>query len=259
MLCTDMLGPIVDRFLYPNIEHHCALGTSTSVPTYNVGGTECVVITRGDAVCWMVYCHGNAVTLRDLFESGVAHEIAECCKCNFVAPAYPVKDAYGARYDTIVIAAARAAYERVSLDSTAPVYVAGRSLGVGVALGACASRPPAGLLLLSGFASVRSMTSWAALRCVVGDRYNNAEAIEADNLHGVHKLIVHGSCDSLVPPEHAMALSNAACNVQVHIVEGMEHNPGAHWPQVYDIFKQFTRQHLEACGSGNVYPVWRTT
>jgi pimeloyl-ACP methyl ester carboxylesterase len=249
----------VDRYLYTDAQDPGGQRDGKNFPTYNVGGTECLVVTRSDAVCWIVYSHGNAVTLQDLFASGVAHEIAESCKCNFVAPAYPARCGSGQCYDKAVVAAALVAYERLCLDSSVPVYLAGRSLGVGVALGvcACASRPPAGLLMLSGFASVRAMTSWAVLRCLIGDRYDNVRAIALDKLSAVHKLIVHGSSDGLVPPEHALALNDAACGpTQLHVIEGMGHCPDTHWPEVYRLFRDFTNGHLNVCRPPVVYPPW---
>lgn len=257
--CTNASGPLVDHYLYTDIKDPGCEGGSKNFPTFNVGGTECLLVTRADAVCWIVYCHGNGVTLQDLFASGVAHEISESCKCNFVAPAYPVKRSSGLAYDRAVVEAARVAYERLCLDSSIPVYLAGRSLGVGIALGvsACTSRPPAGLLLLSGFASVREMTSWAVLRCLIGDRYNNVGIIALDKLSGVHKMIVHGSTDGLIPLEHALALNDAACtNTQLHIIEGMGHAPDGHWPEVYDLFARFTQGHLDVCRPPIVYPPW---
>ena len=226
-------------------------------PTYNVAGTQCVVVTRDDAVCWVVYCHGNAVTLYDLFASGVPTGISQECKCNFVAPAYPFKKSAGAAYDADVVHAARAVYERICDDHSAPVYMAGRSLGVGIALQACMSRPPAGLLLLSGFSSVRAMTTWAVVRYLMSDRYNNADGISCESLQDVHKIIVHGTSDELVPPAHAMVLEQSSCNSTLYMIDGMGHNPDTHWPEVYALFSKFTNMHLQICQQDTMYPLWR--
>ena len=257
-LCGDITGAIVDRYLYTDAVDPGAKGHAKTFPTFCVGGTECLMITRADAVCWMVYCHGNAVTLHDLFNSGVAHAIADTCKCNFVAPAYPGKRSLGQAHDKAVVDAALVAYERLCEDSPLPVYLAGRSLGVGVVLGvcACARHQPAGLLMLSGFSSVRNMTQWSLLRCIIADRYNNAAALALKDVSSVPKLIVHGTDDVLVPMEHALALDAAGSNVNLHIIEGMGHSPDVHWPEVYNLFRQFTACNTQKYTDPPVYPAW---
>jgi len=258
MICSGLVDRAVDHYLYPEIHEPGAGCAYIKYATYDVGGTQCLLVTREDAVCWIVYCHGNAVTLYDLFESGVPREISERCKCNFVAPAYAQKKLVGPAHDAAVVCAARAVYERICDDHGEPVYMAGRSLGVGIALQACLDRPPAGLLLLSGFSSVRAMTEWSWIRCLMGDRYNNAETIGSASLGDVHKIIIHGSNDELVPSEHAMVLEQSSSNSSLYMIDGMGHNPDTCWPQVYTLFARFMNKHLTLCTKDKVYPLWRT-
>ena len=244
---------IIDHYLYPSVKNNSAL----VYPTYNVGGTECLVVTRDDATCWMLYCHGNAVTLQDLYSSGVASNIAEKCKCNFVAPAYPENASIGRTHDSAIVSAVRAAYDRICDDHGDQVYVAGRSLGVGVALAACCNRPPCGLLLLSGFSSLYNMVPMFVPRCMVGRRYENDKLIGETQLEKVPKLIVHGTNDTVVPVHHASELAACAANTRLCIVSGMDHSPDRHWTEVFNLFADFlSHKSTEEFGQNN-YPLWK--
>ena len=194
------------------------------MPTYSIGGAECMVLTRDDATCWVMYCHGNAVTLSDLSISGIPSAIANKCRCNFVAPAYPRRVSRGSAYDKEVIQSVRAVYDELCRDKSSPVYVMGRSIGVGIALGACEHRAPAGLGLVSGFASIKHMAPWA-LRWVVDNRFDNATCIS--HMPGVPILLVHGDADTIVPVDNVRLLANAAGSCTVEIVPRMTHLPGA--------------------------------
>ena len=246
------LGSVVDYYLYPEVKE-----SPFVYPTYNVGGVQCLLVTRADAVGWLVYCHGNAVTLGDLYSSGIAKSISDRCKCNFVAPAYPDDSTCtGLARDEQVVGAARAAYERICDDYGEPVWMAGRSLGVGVALAACSRRPPAGLMLLSGFSSVSEMTSWQALRCLIGERYNNTKAIATDGLKGVPKCIVHGTADTLVPPSHARTLCSCASDATLCMIDGMGHCPDDYWSDVYTAFAAFIGTGTDCQVQKASYPLW---
>lgn len=194
------------------------------IPTYDVGGTECMVVTREDAQCWVLYCHGNSVSLPELHDSGIPQRMVDSCRCNFVAPEYPVQSSTGSRHDDAVVKSARNAYDCLVRVSSSPVYVVGRSIGVGVALQACAQHRPAGLVLISGFASIKAMAPWG-LQWALPDRFDNLLAIRT--LHGVPKLILHGMQDDVVPPENATSLANAGDCSTIRMIEGMTHIPMA--------------------------------
>lgn len=212
-----MLDWILDHYIYPSLGQRPQY---RPFKTYNVGGSECLVVTREDATCWLLYCHGNSVTLDDLHASGVPQMLVERCKCNFVAPEFPVKSRSGRSHDEDVTNAAKAAYEQLCADYTAPVFVVGRSLGVGVALSACLHRQPAGLLLVSGFASIRNLApTW--LWYMLNDRFNNVKKVAHFTCP---KIIVHGNSDELVPVEHAHLLYKAAQNAKMELLP-MGHNP----------------------------------
>ena len=256
MKCPNVVDGLTNYYLYPDTSNNPYKSSRLQFPTFNVGGTRCLLISRDDAVCWMVYCHGNAVTLHDMFETGIARDIANACNCNLVVPEYPAKTGRGASHDDAVVHAVQSAYERICDDSVGPVYMAGRSLGVGVALQACVQRPPAGLVLVSGFSSLRDMTDWSLVRCLMSDRYNNTRLIGCDALNDVCKLIVHGTEDSIVPCSHAIKLEQSTCNVSVHLIEKMGHDPDSCWPQIYDLFKEFVQKQTKGRSSHATYPLW---
>lgn len=213
-----MIDWILDRYIYPLRPKP---STQRSFKTYDVGGSECLVVTRQDASCWLLYCHGNSVTIDDLHASGIPRMMTEQCRCNFVAPEFPAKVHTGHDHDVAVQSTVQQAYHYLCENSNAPVYVVGRSLGVGVALAACHKKEPAGLMLVSGFASIRNLApSW--LYYFIPDRYNNVKKI---NQYSCPTVIVHGRNDSLVPLENAVLLKSAAQHdVQSHILP-MGHNP----------------------------------
>jgi len=217
------LDRLLDHWIYPS-----PAAVQRTFQTYNVGGTECLVVTREDATCWLIYCHGNLVTLDSLYHSGVPRQFVETCKCNFVAPAYPSTHLNGAAHDACIVEAVRCAYEQIRTDSTAPVYLVGHSLGVGVALGAGRTTPPAGLVLVSGFSSIRAMAP-RALWYVIPDRFNNAKAIRQ---YTCDKVVIHGSKDAIVPVANATALATAGA-ATLRILD-MGHNPNPiDWSAIY--------------------------
>jgi uncharacterized protein len=105
------------------------------------------------------------------------------------------------------------------------VFYLGESLGGAVAVELASAYPPAGLLLLSAFTSVREMAKvhYKVLPGpLVPDVYNNADRI--GELH-VPLLVIHGDRDDIVPVEQGRALYEAAPGPkQIRVVEGAGHN-----------------------------------
>lgn len=214
-----LVNAATDYSLWPRLKPARAY-----IPTYNIGGSECMMITRDDAKCWVVYCHGNSVTLSDLHLSGIPDQLVEACTCNFVAPSYPTRRLSGEAHDRAVVETVQKVYDRLREDITCPIYVVGRSVGVGVALGACQGRKPAGIALISGFASVKALAPWT-IRWALPNRLDNIAAVR--ELKDVPMLIMHGDTDEIVPTNNSRQLAEQVPNCTLHIIKGMTHIPGA--------------------------------
>jgi fermentation-respiration switch protein FrsA (DUF1100 family) len=121
-------------------------------------------------------------------------------------------------------AARSALLARPEVDPGRVVYV-GESLGGAVALALALEHPPAGLVLMSTFTSVRDMARrhYPILPpAVVPDAYPNLRRVRELR---APLLILHGDRDEIVPPFHAEALFEAAPDPkQLHIFEGVGHN-----------------------------------
>ena len=104
------------------------------------------------------------------------------------------------------------------------VYL-GESLGGAVALELALAHPPAGLVLMSTFTSVRDMARRhypLVPPALVPDAYPSLR--RAREL-SVPLLVIHGDRDEIVPLWHAEALLDAApARKRLHVIEGVGHN-----------------------------------
>jgi len=88
------------------------------------------------------------------------------------------------------------------------IVLLGRSVGVGAVMSLARRRPPAALVLQSGFTSMAEMARGYLLpRALVRDPFDNLAALRAGT---APVLILHGRHDTIVPVEHAHALAAAA-------------------------------------------------
>ena len=121
-------------------------------------------------------------------------------------------------------AALQALLRQPAVDPARVLYV-GESLGGAVALELALAHPPAGLILLSAFTSVRDMARMhyrAVPAAVVPDAYPSLRLIAGLR---APLLVLHGADDMIVPVEHARALFAAAPTPKrLRIVRGVGHN-----------------------------------
>jgi fermentation-respiration switch protein FrsA (DUF1100 family) len=107
----------------------------------------------------------------------------------------------------------------------ARVLYLGESLGGAVALELAVAQPPAGLVALSAFTSVRDMARRhyrLVPAALVPDAYPSLRLIATLR---TPVLVVHGEDDVLVPVEHGRALFAAAPEPKrLRIVPGVGHN-----------------------------------
>jgi hypothetical protein len=121
--------------------------------------------------------------------------------------------------------AARAALLRQADVDPAGVVYLGESIGGAVALELAIAHPPAGLVLLSAFTSVRDIarTHYGLIPTrLVPDAYPSLRRIAGLR---APVLVVHGGDDAIVPVEHGRALFEAAPQPKrLRIVAGVGHN-----------------------------------
>jgi fermentation-respiration switch protein FrsA (DUF1100 family) len=121
--------------------------------------------------------------------------------------------------------AARAALlARPEVDAGRVVYL-GESLGAAVALALALEHPPAGLVLMSAFTSIRDMARRhypIVPPPVVPDGYPSLRRVR--DLRAP-LLVLHGDRDAVVPPLHGEALYDAAPEPKrLHVFAGAGHN-----------------------------------
>jgi hypothetical protein len=113
---------------------------------------------------------------------------------------------------------------RPDVDPDRVLYL-GESLGGAVALALALEHPPAGLVLMSTFTSVRDMARRhypMVPPALVPDAYPSLRRVRE---LGAPLLVVHGERDEIVPLLHAEALFEAAPDPkQLHILDGVGHN-----------------------------------
>ena len=114
--------------------------------------------------------------------------------------------------------------EQPGVDPARVLYL-GESLGGAVALDLALERPPAGLVLLSGFTGVRELGRLHypfVPAAIVPDAYPTLRRI-----HELHAplLVLHGDRDDIVPLSQGRALFEAAPEPKrMHVFPGLGHN-----------------------------------
>lgn len=262
---NDWFHHFVDQRIYPVTDVN-----QTGVQTYNIAGHECILKVRDDALCWIIYVHGNAVTLDTLNRARIVDNFVLKSQCNVIAPAYPAKTQTGQKYDNLVAGCVASVYNKIMEDSNhvgdtnVPIFFVGRSLGVAIALKACerVKAPPKGIVCISGFDCIQARIPkrYSALSCFVGDRFNNIQSIASDKLEHVNKLIIHGTNDLLIPLSCARDLKNAAGKAELEVITGMEHDiRPSEWESIYSIIHKFTQPPEQRNILCPEYKLWHTS
>ncbi|HEX2310634.1 MAG TPA: alpha/beta hydrolase [Vicinamibacterales bacterium] len=125
------------------------------------------------------------------------------------------RDAHAARAELLT---------RPAVNPDRVIYL-GESIGGAVALALALEQPPAGLVLMSTFTSVRDMARRhypLVPPAVVPDAYPSLRRVRQLR---APLLVIHGDRDEIVPLPHAEALFEAAPDPKrLHIIEGVGHN-----------------------------------
>ena len=181
---------------------------------------------RGEALGHVLLCHGNAGNIGDR----VLHaDLLSAAGFDVLLFDYRGYGASAGRpHEQGTYRDARAAlrwlHERPGVDRARVLYL-GESLGGAVALELALEHPPAGLVLLSAFTSVRDMARrhyGLIPNAVVPDAYPSLRLIGGLR---APLLVLHGEDDMIVPVEHGRALFDAAPEPKrLHVVPGAGHN-----------------------------------
>jgi fermentation-respiration switch protein FrsA (DUF1100 family) len=132
-----------------------------------------------------------------------------------------------------VTAAALAAFDWLSgqplVDGTR-IVAYGRSLGGGAAAIVAKERNPAALVLESTFTSIRSFAHrfWIPEFAVL-DPFDSLSAVER---YSGPVLVLHGTDDTLVPPEHAKLLAAASRRSELHLLACGHNDCERPWPVI---------------------------
>lgn len=177
----------------------------------------------------VVYFHGNGGNLSNWapIVAGIARRGCSVLAFDYrgygVSSGRPTEQGLYRDVDAIV--------DHVWTNASLPPTVVywGRSLGVSMAAYAATRRPPAGLILESGFPDARSLfrapSPMAFLALFSTYRFPAAEFLRSVN---VPALVVHGDADSIVPYDRGRALyERIEGPKQFFTVRGGDHNDAA--------------------------------
>lgn len=244
----------VDANVYPLLRWHSvnARALPPGTPACTVGGVRCLrVLPSGrrepprDAV---LYLHGNAMTLRSLYQTNLLQRVANSTNSVVYAPEYVgyepeanvMPRASGDRLDRLQVKRVRLVLSHLPQSS---VVVMGRSLGAAIAVAAMSDTKGhddrvQGLILISPFYSLRNMvpSMWfgadRVVRYYVQDRLDNAKGMCKISAH-VPVQIVAGVDDELVLPQQSQRLfrererhvkrCKSGAMPQLSLIPGMTH------------------------------------
>ncbi len=181
---------------------------------------------RGSPVGHVLLCHGNAGNVGDRVMHASLLTAAGFDVLLFDYRGYGRSSGRVSERGTYrdARAALRCLGSQPKVDASRIVYV-GESLGGAVALELALGRPPAGLVLISTFTSVRDMARVHYRfipRAVVPDAYPSLQRIGELR---APVLLVHGEDDEIVPVSQCRTLFEAATGPKrIRILPGVGHN-----------------------------------
>jgi pimeloyl-ACP methyl ester carboxylesterase len=181
---------------------------------------------RAAALGHVLLCHGNAGNVGDRVLHATVLTDAGFDVLLFDYRGYGRSSGTPGEQGTCRDARAALAWllRQAGVDRSRVLYL-GESLGGAVALELALAHPPAGLVLLSAFTSVRDMGRLhyrLVPRLLVPDAYPSLRRIGELR---APLLVVHGEDDAIVPVEHGTALFRAAPDPKrLRIVPGVGHN-----------------------------------
>ena len=184
------------------------------------------VEARGDRVGHVLLCHGNAGNVGDRVLHAALLTAAGFDVLLFDYRGYGRSSGRPGEEGTYSDsrAALTCLLEQPGVDTARVIYL-GESLGGGVAVELALDHPPAGVVLLSAFASVRAIARVHypfIPAAVVPDAYPTLSRIPELS---APLLVLHGERDEIVPVEHAQQILDAASGPkEIRVIPGVGHN-----------------------------------
>jgi fermentation-respiration switch protein FrsA (DUF1100 family) len=176
-------------------------------------GRKVVVFFHGNGDSWL----GAAAANRLIADAGYGVLLVEYRGYG----ANPGKPGEAGFYADGRAAVAWLAQRRIAADQ---VVLIGNSLGSGTATQLAREVPAAGLAIVSGFTSLPDVVAekiwWAPTRYLVSDTFDNRAKL---GLVSAPVLVLHGSADTMIGPDHAHALAKANPQARLELVPGFGH------------------------------------
>jgi fermentation-respiration switch protein FrsA (DUF1100 family) len=181
----------------------------------------------------LLFAHGNAETADQWVEP-----FAEATRRGWAVllveyPGYA--GTAGSPSERSVVAAGIAAYDWASHDpriDSKRIVVYGRSLGAGLAVHVAAARPVAGIVVESGFTSVRPLAArFLVPGFLVRDPFDNLAVLAG--YHGP-MLVLHGKTDEVIPIAHGEALAGAVPGATFLAMDCGHNDCPRPWVPVFD-------------------------
>ena len=223
-----LIDAAVDSSLYP--------GPTTPCPcqTFDVNGVQCMYHPGPpNSLRYIVYLHGNVMTLGTLYQSGIIPMLSRICDAHVIVPEYPgygdlanVDRGSGEAADNAMFANVHSVIDNLRDRDIRNIVVMGRSVGTGVALGALARQQGSGhavshVVLVSPFTCVCDLAPFG-MQWLVPRRLDNASNIALLPNH-IKTVVIHGIDDTFVPFQQGKQLSTKRPNCTFVPIKGMGH------------------------------------
>ncbi len=192
----------------------------------------------------VLFLHGNGENLETMRQSGLFDELAALGIYSFAVDYPGYGRSTGTPSEASLVAAAEAGLDWLSdHQPQRPRVIVGWSLGAAVAVQAAARQPVDGLVLLSAWDDLKSLSSrhfpgWL-VRSAVTDAYDSVAAAAKIQ---TPVLMIHGDADHLIPIDCGRRLHAAFDDGAVFVtVAGAGHNDLMARRMVWDELRMFFR------------------
>lgn len=175
----------------------------------------------------LIYFHGNA---EDIYSaSELLRNLNANLNLNVIAVEYPGYGIYkGSSNERKILCDAETVYD--SLTNTLgikekDIILFGRSIGSGPACWLSSVKKPGGLIIMSGFTSIKAVAKHLAgafAGALLKERFKNKKYLTTVKCPA---LIIHGKKDNLIPYQQSVSLYDAlpGTNKRIHLPEEMTH------------------------------------